>query len=187
MDTDTASSPGRTATEAAGAPPAPVESPPWLVIHARPRCEKKFAAQLTREGFVHELPLMNSVRRYRGNRTKRFTKPLFPGYIFAQVEGVRRARLFQPDLLVRLIDIADQPRFVEQLDAIRRMTASGFDLRLTPLLQAGRRVRINGGPLHGLEGMVQDPHHPKGVVIAVDVLQQGVLVKVPPEQLDVLP
>lgn len=174
--------------QALASPPTPVQTTaPWLVIHARPRCEKKFAALLVREGFAYELPLMNSVRRYRGNRTKRFTKPLFPGYVFAQVDEMRRARLYQPDLLVRLIDITDQATFATQLAAIRRMVASGFDLRLTPLLEAGRHVRIQGGPLHGLEGMVQDPHHPKGVVIAVDVLQQGVLVKVPPEQLDVLP
>ena len=56
-----------------------------------------------------------------------------------------------------------------------------------PLLARGRRVRIMGGPLHGLEGLVEDPAKPEGVVISVDVLQQGLLVKVSAGQLQPLP
>lgn len=159
---------------------------PWLVVHTRPRCEKKFAALLTREGLAHELPLVPSVRRY-GTKTKRFTKPLFPGYVFTRVPPAQRHRLYQQDLLVRLMPVADQVIFEQQLDIVRAMIGAGFDLRLTPLLRKGAHVRISGGPLHGVQGMVDDPLHPKGVVIAIDVLQQGVLVRIPVEQLVVLP
>jgi hypothetical protein len=38
-----------------------------------------------------------------------------------------------------------------------------------------------------LEGKIDDPANPQGVVISVDVLQQGLLVKVPVEHLRVLP
>jgi hypothetical protein len=48
-------------------------------------------------------------------------------------------------------------------------------------------VKVAGGPLHGIEGTVDDPANPKGVVIAVDVLQQGLLVRMPMEQLQILP
>jgi transcription antitermination factor NusG len=159
---------------------------PWLVVHTKPRCEKKFAALLAREKFLHELPLVPSVRKYR-TQTKRFTKPLFPGYVFTRVPPELKPRLYQQDLLVRLITVDDQAAFQRQIDAVRAMIGAGFDLRLTPLLRKGARVRITGGPLHGVEGMVDDPLHPKGVVIAIDVLQQGVLVRLPPEQLNVLP
>lgn len=159
---------------------------PWLVVHTKPRCEKKFAALLARERFLHELPLVPSVRKY-GNQTKRFTKPLFPGYVFTRVPPELRVRLYQQDLLVRLITVEDQAAFQRQIEAVRAMITAGFDLRLTPLLKKGARVRINGGPLWGVEGMVDDPLHPKGVVLAIDVLQQGVLVKIPPDLLTVLP
>jgi len=56
-----------------------------------------------------------------------------------------------------------------------------------PLLQKGRRVRVVGGPLHGLEGMIDDPTQPSGIVISVDVLQQGLLVRVPADRLEPLP
>jgi transcription antitermination factor NusG len=56
-----------------------------------------------------------------------------------------------------------------------------------PLFTKGRRVKIVSGPLHGLEGYVDDPANPHGIVLSVDVLQQGLLVKVPVEHLVALP
>lgn len=161
-------------------------APGWLVVHTKPRCEKKLAVLLAREKFPYDLPLVQSVRRYR-TQTKRFTKPLFPGYVFAQIDPGRRHRLFQQDLIVRFLDVPNQAALAQQLESIRRMITAGFDLYVTPLLKKGRGVRVVGGPLHGLEGMVHDPDHPQGIVVAVDVLQKGVLIRLPPENLRVLP
>ncbi len=158
---------------------------PWLVVHTKPRCEKKFSNLLLLEGIAHELPLVPSVRRYR-TQTKRFTKPLFPGYVFLSVDPELKHRLFQQDLVVRLIAVEHQERFLRQLEAIRLLVRSGFELLLTPPLRKGAKVRIAGGPLHGVEGVVDDPANPQGVVVAVDVLQQGVLVKLPRENLELV-
>lgn len=158
----------------------------WLVCHTKPRCEKKFAALMAAERFEHYLPLIESVRRYQ-TQTKRFTKPLFPGYVFARVPAELKARIYQQDLLARAIIVSDVPRFLHQMEDVKAIVASGFELSLMPLLTKGRRVQVTGGPLHGLEGYVDNPNDPKGVVISVDVLQQGLLVRVPLENLKVLP
>ena len=55
------------------------------------------------------------------------------------------------------------------------------------LLTRGRRVKVTGGPLHGLEGFVDDPANPQGIVVSVDVLRQGLLVRLPVENLIALP
>lgn len=158
----------------------------WLVCHTKPRCEKKFAALMRAEKFDHYLALVPSVRQYAGY-SRTHTKPLFPGYVFAQVPDERRARIYQQDLLARAIVVTDPDRFLRQLDEVKRVVASGLELSVMPLLARGRRVRITGGPLHGLEGMVEDPAKAEGVVISVDVLQQGLLVKVSAGQLQPLP
>jgi transcriptional antiterminator RfaH len=158
----------------------------WLVCHTKPRCEKKFAALMAAEKFEHYLPLVESVRRY-AQQTKKFTKPLFPGYVFARVPMEKKARIYQQDLLARAITVDDETTFLRQLADVRAIVASGFELSVMPLLTKGRRVKITGGSLHGLEGFVDDPAHPRGVVLSVDVLQQGLLVKVPVEFLQVLP
>ena len=158
----------------------------WFACHTKPRCEKKFAALLAVERFPHDLPLVPSIRRYRG-QTKRFTKPLFPGYVFAEIPPETKNRVYQHYLLVRAIWIENQPGFLRQLEDVRAVVASGLELSLYPLLKKGARVKVAGGPLHGLEGIVDDPANPKGIVIAVDVLQQGLLVRMPMENLQVVP
>ena len=158
----------------------------WLVCHTKPRCEKKLAALLTAEKFEHYLPLVVSVRRY-AQQTKKFTKPLFPGYVFAKVPVEKKARIYQQDLLARAIMVDDEAKFLRQLADVKAIVASGLELSVMPLLTKGRRVKIVGGPLHGLEGFVDDPTNPQGVVLSVDVLRQGLHVKVPAENLQVLP
>lgn len=158
----------------------------WLVCHTKPRCEKKFAALMKAEKFEHYLALVESVRRY-AQQTKKFTKPLFPGYVFAKVPAEQKARIYQQDLLARAITVVDEATFLRQLADVKAIVASGFELSVLPLLTKGRRVKVVGGPLHGLEGFVDDPSNPRGIVLSVDVLQQGLLVKMPIEHLQVLP
>lgn len=138
------------------------------------------------EGFEHYLPTIESVREY-AKQTKRFTKPLFPSYVFACVPAELKSRVYQQDLLARAITVSDVKSFLAQIEEVKKIVASGFKLSLIPLLTKGRRVRVKAGALKGLEGFVDNPNDPKGVVITVDVLQQGLLVHVPAESLTVLP
>jgi transcription antitermination factor NusG len=157
----------------------------WFVCHTKPRCEKKFAALLKAENFEHYLPLVTSVKRY-GKSTKRFTKPLFPGYVFANVVLGSKSRIYEQDLLARAIPVEHETKFLRQLEDVRLIVASGLELTVRPLMKRGTRVRVSSGPLWGLEGVVDDPANPKGIVLCVDVLQQGLLVKLPLESLEIL-
>ena len=60
-------------------------------------------------------------------------------------------------------------------------------LKYTVDCAAGLGAKIVGGPLHGLEGFVDDPSNPRGIVLSVDVLRQGLLVRLPAESLEALP
>ena len=130
--------------------------PRWFVCHTKPRCEKKFSALLATEQFVHYLPLVPSIRRYH-DRTKKFTRPLFAGYVFAEIPPTEK-----------------------------NIVASGVEATLQPLLKKGTRVKIVSGPLWGVEGFVEDPKNSRGVLVAMDVLQQGLLVPVPMASLEIL-
>jgi transcription antitermination factor NusG len=164
----------------------PDEDGCWQVCHTRPRCEKKFAALLVAEHFEHYLPLIASVRRY-GAQTKRFSKPLFPGYVFARFGRERKSRVYQQDLLARVITVGDEAKFLRQLADVKLIVASGLELSLHPLIKRGSNVRVVSGPLRGLVGVVDDPANPKGIVLAVDVLQQGLHVRMPLADLQLLP
>ena len=158
----------------------------WFVCHCKPRCEKKFAALLAAENFEHYLPLIGSVKRY-GPQTKRFSKPLFPGYVFAQLVLENKPRIYQQDLLARVIPVTDEPLFLRQITDVRTIVASGLELSLRPLIHKGTRVRVTSGPLWGLVGVVDDPSNPQGIIVTVDVLQQGLHVRMSLENLEPLP
>lgn len=160
--------------------------PRWFVCHTKPRAEKKFTTVLSREGFDHYLALIESVRRY-GTQKKVFTKPLFPGYVFARITPEKKTRIYQQDLLVRALMVENEAVFLHQLAAVKAVCASGYEAALHPLIRKGTRVRVAGGPLNGLEGYVDDPMNPRGIVVSVDVLQQGLLVRLPLENLHPLP
>ncbi len=165
---------------------ASVEGESWWVCHAKPRCEKKFAALLCAERMAHYLPLVTTVRRY-GNRERAFSKPLFPGYVFARVPEERKACLYQQDLLVRMLPIADETLFLRQLGDVQRIVSSGFETSVHPLFKKGAPVRVVSGPLRGLEGVIDDPANPSGIIVTVDVLQQGLHVSLPLADLKILP
>jgi transcription antitermination factor NusG len=160
--------------------------PRWFVCHTKPRCEKKFDDLMQREGFAHYLPLIRSVRRY-GTQKKTFTKPLFPGYVFTRIEPERKTRIYQQDLIVRSLLVENEATFLRQLEDVKIICASGLEAAIHPLMTKGRHVRVIGGPLHGLEGYVDDPVNPQGIVVSVDVLQQGLLVRLPLDCLQLLP
>ena len=71
----------------------------WYVAHTRPRCEKKLAQHCRRENIRATLPLYRVVHRYHGKtrKTAAFQKPLFPGYVFLQLNPEQRPKVLQSD------------------------------------------------------------------------------------------
>ncbi|WP_221030867.1 transcription termination/antitermination protein NusG [Actomonas aquatica] len=165
---------------------ASVEGESWWVCHTKPRCEKKFAALMNAERMPHYLPLITSVRRY-GNRERSFTKPLFASYVFARVPDEKKARIYQQDLLARALPVTNEALFLAQLADVQRIVSSGFETSIHPLFKQGQPVRVVSGPLRGLEGVIDDPADPKGIIVTVDVLQQGLHVSIPIADLKILP
>jgi len=164
---------------------ASAEGEAWWVCHTKPRCEKKFAALLSAERMAHYLPTVINVRTY-GNRTRTSELPLFPSYVFARVPSERKARIYQQDLLVRAIEPPDEPTLLRQLTDVQRVVSSGLETVLKPLYRRGAIVLVTGGPLKGLEGIIDDPDNPSGIIVEVDVLRQGLHVALPMSDLKLL-
>ena len=149
----------------------------WIVIHTRPRCEKKAADFCARHGIPAYLPLQQKVHRY-GARVRPFWSPLFPGYVFCVASAAGRSTLRQNQHVANLLEVIDQARLVSQLDQIRQALAVDDVIEVMPYLAAGRRVQVTAGPFKGLEGVVQRVKGRTKVVLNVDMIQQAVCVEV---------
>ncbi|MBU1694389.1 MAG: hypothetical protein KJ726_09640 [Verrucomicrobia bacterium] len=149
----------------------------WVVLHVRPRCEKKLEAFCQRSGLPAYLPLRRKVHRY-GVRERAFWSPLFPGYLFCVSTAPGRSTLRQNRYVANLLEVLDQARLVGQLLHIRQALAVDDMVEVMPYLAAGRRVQVTAGPFKGLEGIVQRIKGRTKVVLNVDMIQQAVIVEV---------
>lgn len=163
--------------------PAPAGPILWFVAHVRPRCEKKLVEFCQREGFATTLPLYRSVKKYRG-KTEVFLKPLFPGYVFLQLELHQRQAVYQSDYVANLLDVPDQAEFEAQLQAVLFALDQEVEVRLAPTIGPGTRVRIRRGPLQGMEAWVENRRGMTEVLLRLDFIGQAAAVKVSAEDLE---
>ena len=154
----------------------------WTVIHARPRCEKKIEALCRHEGIEIYLPVREKVHVY-GARVRRFTMPLFPGYVFGACDFAGRRYLQQNQNVANLIEVADQAGLISTLNSIRLALSVGQVEEVFPFIKKGQVVRITDGPLKGVEGIVERWKDRARVMINVEMIQQSVAVEVEAQHL----
>ncbi len=158
----------------------------WYAVWTRSQCETKVEEGLRQRRFQVFLPRV-SVSSRRRDRRLVLARPLFPGYVFLHFAPSREAyiRVVSADGVVRIIgERWDALHAIpdEQLEAVRRLLASGDRARAVPWIREGDRVRIVAGPLDGVEGLVQCWHRGRATfVVSIDLLQRSVAVEVAAE------
>ena len=172
---------------AAGAGPVidPAGDLLWYVAHTRPRCEKKLSGYCERAGLTPTLPLYRSVKKYRG-KTLVFEKPLFPGYLFLKMPPQARQGILQSDYVANLLDVPVQEEFEQELGAILLAVNTEYEIRLSPTIQPGSRVRIKSGPLRGLEGYVERRQGPVEVHLRLAFIGQAAAVRMDADNLELI-
>lgn len=148
-----------------------------VVLHTRPRCEKRVAVHCRQSGVPCYLPLYTRTHRY-GGRVREFSSPLFPGYVFAVADPQGRMMLSQNRYVANMLKVIDEDVLHGQLKQIHRALQGGDVLEVMPYLQEGRRVQVRHGPLRGLEGLVVRMKGSTRVVVNVDMISQSVAVEV---------
>lgn len=157
----------------------------WYVAHTRPRREKKLADYCRREGFSVTLPLYKSVKNYRG-KTVVFEKPLFPNYVFLQLQTPQRQKVYQSDHVANLLEVPDQKEFEQQLSDILTALNTELEVRLAPQITAGVQVKIKNGPLRGLDGWVESRSGMTEVLLRLDFIQQAAAVRLHADDLELI-
>ena len=160
-----------------------MSDPAWFVAHTRPRCEKKLKEYCDREGVPATLPCYRTLHRYRG-KTATFLKPLFPGYVFLQLPGLQKQKIYQSDHVANLLVVHDQALFARQLEEILKALETDLEIRLAPHIGEGSRVLIKSGPLRGMEGWVEKRHGPATVLLRLDFIGQAAAVKLQADELE---
>jgi transcription antitermination factor NusG len=157
----------------------------WFVAHTKPRREKKVVEHCQRQGIAVTLPCYDSAHKYRG-KTVVFRKPLFPGYVFLQIEPERKESVRQNDHVANLLEVFDQETFEHQLRDILLALESNLGVRLAPAIGEGMRVRIKTGPLQGIEGWVEQRYGMNTVLLRLEFINQAAAVKLEADMLELI-
>jgi len=129
----------------------------WLVVQTKPKVERRTVEHLAQRGVSAYCPLFLEPPWHL--RAPRGPVPLFPGYIFAGWDGDERldSVRYCPGVL-RPVSFGGRPAVVGQalIEELRRLEGErGYILPrdFSRRIDRGRRVRIVGGPLRGMEGV----------------------------------
>ena len=149
----------------------------WAVVHARPRCEKKIEEFCSGKGLFAYLPMLARSHHY-GKRRRIYHIPLFSGYVFIFADQNGMSMLKNFDRVANLLPVADQNLLWTQLSQIKQALDHESPIELFPHLTTGMKVRVQAGPLKGVEGFIERIKGKTRVVLNIDFIQQAIAVEV---------
>ena len=156
---------------------SPTEAcPAWFAIHTAPRHEKRIANQLTGTGVENYLPVVAHSHQW-SDRRKKVDLPLFPCYTFVHIppSAEQRVKVLRVPGVIGFVGAARQgiPIPDRQIENIRALLTSSIAFDPYPFLKIGQRVRIRGGSLDGIEGVLMRRNGIRRLVISVDSLERS--------------
>ncbi len=154
----------------------------WYAIYVKSRHEFHVFERLSRSNIDAFLPTVERLSRWK-DRKKIVNFPLFPGYLFVHISKSYNNILtvLKTNGVVRFLGISPRnPEHIpeEQITSLKRLLENKACLDTYPYLKEGQRVKIKRGPLAGVEGILIEKLEQHMLVLCVDIIQQGVSLKI---------
>jgi transcription antitermination factor NusG len=138
----------------------------WFAVRVKPQAERTVSAMARYKGIDEFLPLYKARRRW-SDRFKWIELPLFPGYVFCRLEGESRLPILTIPGVLHFVGVGKTPVPIDdaEIAAIQASTQSGLVAEPWPFLNVGERVRIQEGPLSGVEGIMLEVKNNQRVIV----------------------
>lgn len=157
---------------------------PWYAVKVRTRSELAVVTQLETKGFTAFSPFSRVWKRY-SDRRKQVEQPLFPGYVFCQLDVAHRLPVLTTPGVAHIVGfgLIPEPVPTAEIHSLQKFMAAAPDPQPFPYLQAGQRVRISVGPYAGVEGQLIQTKGASGsrLVVSINLLQRSLSAEVDPQ------
>jgi transcription antitermination factor NusG len=158
------------------------ESANWYAVQTRARNEKAISERFQEQGLTTFLPLVTEIRRW-SDRKKKVELPLFSCYVFVKLvvgNNEERMRVYRTNGVFGIVSMRGEaiPIPEEQINALRAVVTQEVPWSAHPFLKIGQRVRIRGGSLEGVEGVLLSRNGDRTLIISVDAIQRSLAVRV---------
>jgi transcription termination/antitermination protein NusG len=152
----------------------------WYAVHTRSQHEKKVARQLTDKGVTNFLPIQSLTRRW-SDRNKVVEMPLFPGYVFVRISLSAESRLpvLQASGVAGFVGVRGwgTPIPDKQIEDLQQLLSRKVPFECYPFLREGRRVRVRGGCLDGIEAILVQRISDRDLVLSVEPIQRSLVIR----------
>jgi len=157
-------------------PPTPLH---WYAVRVRSNYEANVSAVLEHKGVERFLPTYRSRRKW-SDRIKTLDLPLFPGYVFCRIPLEQRNLVLTTGGVVDIVSVGriPAPLSEQEIEAVRTVVSAKAHAEPWPFLKIGEKVRINGGSLSGIEGILIRVKNSWRLVISVTLLERSVAVEI---------
>ena len=149
----------------------------WFAVMTRSRHEKKAGTEIEKRGITTFVPTAREVHRWSDRRMV-VEMPLFANYAFVKISMSPRHRLsvLQAPGVLRFVEFNDGPVPIpeSEIEAIKILMTNNVPFSSCGFLNIGQRVRIRGGSLDGVEGVLVGRNGDRRLVISINLIQQSI-------------
>jgi transcription antitermination factor NusG len=151
----------------------------WYALRVRTKCEKVVVGALRQRDIVNFLPLYKTKTQW-SDRVKTSFVPLFPGYVFAKLNGLELHSVGRVIDCMYVVGRGNVPEALEEseVDAVKRLVAEGAGVGPWPFCTAGQTVEVTRGPLAGLRGVLLRSAGKDRLIISLPILQRSVATEI---------
>lgn len=153
----------------------------WFAVQTRPRHEKKVSLGLTEKGIHCFLPLQRE-KRHWSDRQQWVELPLFSQYVFVRIAHTTevRVRVLRTSGVLRFAGATSYGTAIpdEQIDSLKSVVRHRIPLARYDFLKVGEKVRVRGGALDGIVGVLSAVKNDRTLVLSVDLIQKSVAIRI---------
>jgi transcription antitermination factor NusG len=160
---------------------AQAEQPSWYAVMTRSKHERVVGERLRERGLETFLPTITQTHRW-SDRDKVVEVPLFSCYVFVKMQMTNEMfyRVCNLDGVFRFVGTGSVGTSIpdEQIEAVQALISQKTPWSLYPFLNIGQRVRIRGGSMDGVEGILVARDGDRKLVVSVDAIQRSMAVQI---------
>jgi len=153
----------------------------WYAVYTTARHEKRVAAQIEEKRVCTFLPLLRQIHRWSDRRST-VDVPMFSCYAFVRIAQTieERLKVLRTPGVLGFVGNERQgtPIPDEQIECLRTAIKEKIPCFPHTFISAGRRVRIRGGSLDGIEGILVRNGGDQSLVVSVELLHRSVAIRV---------
>ncbi len=157
------------------------QQPQWYAIRTRSRHEKIVSEQLKEQGIETFLPLVKKTHKW-SDRVKEVELPLFSGYNFVRLvlSSPERLRVLKAHGVAGFVGINGSGTAIpeSQIQDLRTLLASKVPFEEHTFLKVGQRVRIRGGSLDGVEGILAAQDGDQSLTISLEPIHRSLSIRI---------